>query len=277
MSGFLDTLFGTAPSSDVQQLPTMTKGQRALLDQLVNYFKGQGGSLAGFDPFTGTAGAPANDLQGMSLAALEQMSMNLTGPNSTQNMADQTLQSFLRGDQTGTSNFNEFFKTNIQDPAVEAFNKDVLPGISRSYGGSNFFSTDRQKAEQQATKDLTTSLTQSRASGQLQERNTNIQTLLAAIGLAPQLAGGYANAGATLLGGSLSARSAEQASLDAELKRWIAEQTLKGTSFEQMLSVLHSSPFENVVTTSGGTTGLLNSFLGGLGQGAGTVLGGKIP
>jgi len=256
-----EILGGTKPSAKTTAQPILTPEQQALLDSLTKMFQTKGGDLAGFDTYTGIAGAPANNLQGMSLAALEQMSMNMSSPDSNKALAEGQLGSFLRGEKTGESSFNEFFKSNIQDPAVEAFNEDVLPSISRNYGGASFFGSDRQKADQRATKDLTTGLTRERAAGQYAERDKNIETLLAAIGLAPQVESGFAGISSSMLDSSLKARESEQNTLDAMFKRYLSEQALRGDAFQQMLSVLQTPAFENIVLNNPGQKGVLGDAL----------------
>ena len=71
---------------------------------------------------------------------------------------------FLRKifDQPATD-FDEFFRTNVQDPLLSQFQEDILPGISRSQGPSGFFSGDRRALDQRAQDELLQQLTRSRS------------------------------------------------------------------------------------------------------------------
>ena len=60
-------------------------------------------------------------------------------------------------------NFDDFFQTNVQDPLLESFQEDVLPGISRSQGPTGFFSGDRLRQDEQAREDLLGQLVRSRS------------------------------------------------------------------------------------------------------------------
>lgn len=73
--------------------------------------------------------------------------------------AQQALAQILSGNP---QDFEKFFKASVQDPAIRQFQEQVLPQISRKFA-NQFFGSDRQRADQLATRDLLRSLTEARA------------------------------------------------------------------------------------------------------------------
>lgn len=63
----------------------------------------------------------------------------------------------------------DFFRTNIREPALQGFEEDVLPRIGRSFGGANFFSGERAQADTRAREDLLEALTRSRSDLQFRD------------------------------------------------------------------------------------------------------------
>ena len=63
-----------------------------------------------------------------------------------------------------TQQLDDFFTTNIQNPMLERFQEDILPGISRRFaGGNQFFGSERQRADDVARENLLDTLTQERS------------------------------------------------------------------------------------------------------------------
>ena len=256
--GLGDILFGDSPSTTTEATPTLTNEQRRLLDTLLRSgIRGAGErDILGFDQFlpaTGREGAP----QLTSLAALEEVALNrATG----QSESDQALSSILRGEKTGEGAFDDFFETNIQTPAVENFQETVLPQIGRRFGGSEFFGSERRKADQDASSDLLRFLTAERARGELEERQFDINTLLEAVGLAQErdISGRELD-----LEAAIALNEQERANFITEFEKFFAEQGLRGEEFNQLLALIQTPAFENIVFNDPGSSGLVQGFLSG--------------
>lgn len=264
--GLGDILFGSKPKAKVTTKPTMTPEQRSLLDKYTKtLFEKDPGTILGFEQYGGNE--QADSLAGLSLSAIENMVMEMASPTSNAALAEQQLGSFLKGEKTGESPFNEYFRTAVQDPAVEAFTRDIMPAISRSFGGSGFFSTDRKMADEAAIRDLNNSLVRTRAEGAYKERQTDIDTMLRAIGLSPELTAG-------IEGNLINALQAAIAGGDQTLNQFLKLQGLRGLEFDELMAILSQRPFENIATVTGGSSGLLSGMGQGIGTGIGAVIAG---
>jgi hypothetical protein len=279
MPNFMDTLFGSDPELQVETRTTMTPEQQALMRVLIGQLGGVGGggpatgwsggdraSLARFAQGGGVGGmggpegtldiAGGNFLSGMentSLAALEERAMaRATG--GMEGAGNEALMELIQN-RGGVGGFEDFFQSNVQDPALRDFTEKIKPAIGRSFGGSSFFSSERATQDKNASNELITSLTKARADLSLQDRNASAQRLLQAIGL----------------GSQVDATNTD--TLIKELGAFGTERGARNERINQLLALLQMRGIENLGAGLPGTTGLAQSFVGGLGSGIGAGLG----
>lgn len=285
MGGLSDVLFGSGGELQTQSLSTMTPEQQALMRTLIQQLGGVGGGgggASGFAP-TGKGGRQAlldsvaaknsvnggpplpngnmdiaggnflADAENTSLAGLEERAM-LRATGGLENESDKALLELIKGrGQPGDT--TDFFDTNIRDPALRDFEQNIQPNISRKFGGSSFFSSERQKADADASHDLISSLTQARSKLAFDERTAASDRLLRAIGLAPQV------------------DATRTDTRVKELEAMGTERRARNDRITQLLQLLNTGAVENLGGMTGGKTGLVQAFLGG---GGGAALGGLI-
>lgn len=177
-------LFGSKPKSETRREPTLSPEQTQLQNELIEFFRAN--FLNGDDPVTPdevpgfeggfTADARPGQLNmenflqnfdvGTPQAALDAFSQ-IAGGNFERSNIESGLGNFALG-QAGTTSmpgrserfamdftdFDEFFRRGVQDPALRQFNEEVLPGIASRTAPSNFFGSERLRAESDAISDL---------------------------------------------------------------------------------------------------------------------------
>ena len=140
-----DFLFGEEVDPTVEQRSTLTPEQGDLQRQLLA-FLGQRLGSSGASPFP--------SLEHLSLAGLETLGASAQNPRE---------QPEGLGDLFGGQGFEGFFDTTVQQPLLEQFQSEILPGISRQFGGNAFFDSDRGAADARAQDELLSTLTQERS------------------------------------------------------------------------------------------------------------------
>jgi hypothetical protein len=218
----------------------MTPEQQALMKDMI-------GQLGGGDLNKGdflSAG------EHTSLAGLEQMAMDRVAPNQ---QADEALSGIIAGKGNPTD-FTDYFNTNVQDPALKDFTTKIMPAISRSFGGSSFFGSERGQADRNASSDLMTGLTASRSKMAFDTQESANNRLLTALGLQPQVQASRSQTAVSELG----AKGVERGARD--------------TRINQLLQLLQTKGIENLGAGLPGSTGMLQSFAGGFGQGVGGAM-----
>lgn len=180
LSGLIDSIFGS--DDETRPTETLTLGtlspeqQRivTILEQLLTRSTGEQ--------------AQPLDAETMSLQGLEDLANQVAGAGAGAS-SDPTIQagsSAIQGILSrGPTDFEDFFRTNVQDPALRDFERDIIPNIRERFA-PQFFGGERIEAEGRATEDLLRLLTQARSGLAFQTQNQNTQDQLSAIGLAPQ-------------------------------------------------------------------------------------------
>ena len=144
--GFIkDLLFGEEVDPTVQTQTTLTPEQSDLQRQLIALLGQQLG---------GPRESPFPSLDHLSLAGLETLGASAQNPRE---------QPEGLGDLFGGQGFEGFFDTTVQQPLLEQFQSEILPGISRQFGGNAFFDSDRGAADSRAQDELLSTLTQERS------------------------------------------------------------------------------------------------------------------
>lgn len=90
----------------------------------------------------------------------------------------------LEGNPQG---FEEFYRTNISQPAIREFQEEILPGLDRRFAGQSF-STDRGTVAQRATDDLSENLLASRSKLAFDTQQQALDRAMQALGMSGQLA-----------------------------------------------------------------------------------------
>lgn len=253
---------------EIVQRDLLTGGQKGLLDQIVSFI-----SSRGFSPeqFGGSLPGPGA-IEQLSLSALEDRARQLAtgeGVGALTTQAQDVLSNLLG---TTGADTEEFFRTTIQDPALQAFEEDILPSIGRRFGGQEFFSTERRDADAQAREDLLESLTRERSRVALSERARVDQVILQALGLLPSVQGADTAQLAAILGASGLARQPTVDATRFDFEKFLAQQTQQAQQIGQALASLGIQSFENIafpgfaIQEEGGFQfGDIGGILGGIG------------
>ena len=263
--GALDFLFGTSPRIETQELDTLTPEQRRSLDQLMSQLSG-GTGRGERRRFEGDVNVDPSDLSQLSLAGLEERSLMLSDPNRQNEIALASTDTLLKlldfeGQQAGV---DEFFNTNIRDPALESFREEVLPQIGRSFGGANFFSSERARADDTAREELLGSLTRSRADINFRSDQANRDRALQALGIAggvDDIARGDSKELLSLLQAGEGQTGLAERNVNREFQQFLAEAGLDDAQIQQLLQSIGTGAFENVVTALPGSEGFITQIV----------------
>lgn len=280
--GFLDSIFGSGPEVNTQTLDTLTSEQSSALNQLISQLSGGGGRR-----FEGDVTVDRSNLEGLSLEGLESRALALSDPNRNNelfNASAETLLKFL--DFEGqTAGVDDFFNANIRDPALESFREEVLPQIGRSFGGSNFFGSERQGADNAARDDLLKHLSRSRADITFRTDQAAKDRAIQAIGLAGEVDSLGRRDSEELLklfAAGQDATGLDERNVGREFTRFLAEAGLDDTQIQQLLASINTQAIENVITVTPGSSGILGTLLsaagaaGGFGSLFGGLFGGEV-
>lgn len=182
------------------------------------------------------------DAETLSLQALEDLSTRIAGLGAEEGGAIQTGTEALKGViSRGPTDFEDFFQTTIQEPALKSFSRDILPAIGERFAGQ-FFGGERRESEARATEDLLGSLTRARSSLAFGTQQQDIQNILQASGLLPQF--GAAAQQAPLLGLESVVLQQLLGGAQGQRESLFAEQQ---TPINQLLAFLSGQQKENIV------------------------------
>lgn len=269
--GFLDDLLlGEGPEFQTRSLSTISPEQREALNQLIGQMQGRNPSQYG-----GQQNAGMSPFEQASLSALEERSKALAMPDAGLQAATGAVQK-LTDFEGQTADSSAYFKSNVQDPMLESFQREILPQISRSFGGADFFSTERQASEGLAREDLLESLTAQKSAVELDQFNKSRERALQAAGLAPGLTQAENQRSQTqmdILKAAGIEREVEQAGLDRNYAEFARQQEEQKHIDEQMRQLTLTPTIENLAMEDPGNAGLLATLLGGMAAGAGKSLG----
>ncbi len=267
--GFLDSIFGSGGGEVVnpasfETLPTLSPEQKKLLNEELIPF------LSGIDRFQPTSFGQFSDrgtAENLSLQALEGFSESLVSGQAGQTAAAGTE---ALGDifSAGPRDIDEFFRQTVQDPLLEQFQEDILPGISRRFSGNSFFDTERASADQRASEELIDSLTRARTETAFNERARDIQSQIAGFGQLPNVLG--AVPGATGQAGAASqVLRTPSGELQFEQQDFQNQQDQIAQRINQILGALGVNTIENIAfapTVSGGQDSSFGDILSGVGS-----------
>lgn len=266
-SGITDAIFGTKSEAKSSQLPTMTPEQQKLLSQLIQQLGGEDLLQGGVTPYQGRLTTETSPLENMSLAALEQQAMNLVSPGSVNANAQGTVNDLMQSGGWDANTLEQFFKSNVADPSIKDFNEQILPGITRRFGGSGAFGSDRMLQESRAARDLGDTLTKARTNLAFQSKEAANNRRLQAAGLAPSVSGAPIQQLLQTLSAGGVPRGVDMSNIAAQYQEFVRQQQSKKDRTAAILAALGLKPFENQTVVTPGQPGLLQGFAQGAGAG----------
>jgi len=233
-------------------MDTLTPFQKEQLNALIAKLSGATPRTFGGDP-----NVAMSDLGQISLAGLENRALELSDPNFQTALNKQETDTLMQlldfeGQQ---GNVNEFFNTNIRDPALESFQEEVLPSIGREFGGNNFFGSERRTADQRASEELIDSLTRSRADINFQERESSRNRALQALGLSTDRTRAQAEERFGIFGAGMEATALDERNISRQFEQFLAEAGLEDDQIKMLLASLAIPQFENIVVGGGSSDG----------------------
>lgn len=93
----------------------------------------------------------------------------------------------------GPRDLTDYFRTAVEGPLTERFQKDILPSISRNFAPSGFYSSQRLETERRANEDLADTLAQVESEAAFSEFWNLVNSQLTGSSLAPSVVGTEAN------------------------------------------------------------------------------------
>jgi hypothetical protein len=239
----------SVPGGKAFSMGTLAPNQQNALNQLISQLSG--GTATSFN---GALSANQSNLERTSLQALEERALNLESPSAL----NQALESYLTGALDPSRSMQDvsgYFDSNIQAPALRSFQEQVLPSIGRNFGGADFFSSERQGADQAAQRELIDSLTRSRAEIQYQEYTNAQNRALQAAGLTNQYNQQQLQQETELYAAGQQETQRQQAGIDREYGEFVRQQGAKATDRQQLLESIRTPTKENMLATKSGTSG----------------------
>lgn len=276
--GFFGDLFtGSDASIEVESFLTPEQ-QLAFKDMLAQAQQGQSATpwefTGGWPTFSEEAPGP-NKAQQLSLAGMEKIAAGeSTGMGGgIFDEGREAISSILGRDPT---DFDDYFRKNIEDPLMEALNRPGSGGLSTlkkgQVGSGNLFGGAYQAGLQDLLQDTYDTMARERAGTALAYRDQDTQHQLAAMGLIPEIGGGgEANILSQLMMAGEIPRQAEMAQWQARLDDF-TRQVEEAWRRKMYASGLAST---QTTATAGvpGRPGMLDSFFTNLGGSAGAQLG----
>lgn len=261
-----DVLFGTGPQALITEKGLQTPEQQALLKKLLE----QLGGGDGVTPYKGKLTAGLGDLEGLSLEALEQKILQSVQGTGVGAETEKALIDMLK---TGGApvDFEKYYQDVIKDPAIRDFTENVLPELTRRFGSSGAFGSDRKEAEQKATEGLGRTLVGARSELAYKTGGDAKNRILQALGLSPGIQTGGVDALMKMMEGAGLPRKIEQAGFTADYGEFQRQQGDKNKRIEQILAALGIKTKENIPQNLPGTSGWVGGAISG---GMGTNKGG---
>lgn len=254
------------PGGEAFAAGLLEPNQQAALAQLIQQLS-SGSTVQGFSPGFNVG---LSNLEQTSLQALEERALNLESPSPLNDAMQQVLLRAMNPDQAVQDTSN-YFETNIQAPALRSFQEQVLPQIGRSFGGADFFSSERAGADNQARQELVTALTQSRADIQYKAYEAAQQRALQAVGLTQAGEQQQFAEEQALYSAGQDATNRQVAQRDKEYGEFVRQQEAKSQERQQLLGAISIPTKENIVAQKGAKQ---KTDWGGIISGAGAVIGG---
>lgn len=232
-----DLIMGTTSEADVSSHPIKTQEQLKKLNDLMNMLFGDIGNYQGGQPLSKESQAYQDTISKL---------LPVFGD------AGSTIQNLLKGDAT---DFTQVYKDSVENPLLKDFKNNIMPSISRKYGG-NFFGSDRQKADDTATKNLFDTLSSERSKFAFNSLEAAKNRQIGALNTIPGIAAGV---------GGLADVADFQSYRDNQ------DFAKRMQIINALLSATGQQTIENIGVVTPGQSGALQGFLEALGKGAGAA------
>lgn len=236
-------------------------------------------------------------------------SENLPPPDSLVNFLEQGL-------NPSPTDFTDYYNNAVVAPAMQTFNEQTMPALHSSYAPSGFYSEARLDQENKAAEQLNadilaqsselafnayesaqdravksadiyaslygqqlsadTDFTKSALFAGTNEAASQRGSTLDAARLAPTLDQGEIDLYKSVLSAGSVPRTVQQQSLDRNYNEFTRQISEESKRLSDYLNFLKIPQIENVTTVKGGTKGLFDYVLAGVGYAGGKKLGGKL-
>lgn len=265
IGGIGDTLFGKSPSVHESTKSLLTPEQQQALAGLFPQLQQELQNL----PSGGITSTQQSLLDIISGGAGNVPTMG----GQLYDSAQEALLNIIGGTQRTPEQFNEFFKTTVQDPLVQQFKEEVIPGIGIKFG-SNLFSSAQQDFTGKQVERLGETLGRERSRLAYEDRNQAIQDSLSA---ATAGAGIESQRFRDALAGDTAAFNELLAAMgvaETERQAILQDEQMRLNILNSLIGAATGQTVENIAVVNPGTSGLLAPLLQGAGQGAGAALAG---
>lgn len=253
-------------STKVKQQPTLTRGQRSLLDQLTELLGSQLGQ--GITPYQGQMVAPASSLESQAFNYFGNIfptAQNMLNYDPRQgqgylNQGSQALNTMLADYDPASA--RNYWNEAVKMPAMQTWQKDIVPQIMEKYAGQNAADSGAmRRAIANSAADMNTNLNAQLANliysgeqAQLGRQQQGINQAMQMSQMPGQLyaqQGQIAGIGGDLANQAMNAgftnRSIEQQVLDSLYNRWATSQAYNNPWLQNYLGIALDTPaFTNV-------------------------------
>ena len=237
--GLFSTLFGGSKTK-VQQYSTLSPEQQRLSKDVLPALSTPPAK------FSGQVSTTQSGAERYSLKALEQLAMNYADNQGA--AVDAGTQALIQILTQGATDFQEYYKNTIYDPALEDFNRDVLP-TTRNEFVDQYFSGERRQAELDASQNFGKEMLASRSDIAFKTREADRNAKLQALGLVDEISGADINNMNNILAGAGQADTMQQGRLDKEYQKFLDEQGAADSRVNQILQYLGTPMVENIAKT----------------------------
>lgn len=237
--GLFSTLFGGSKTK-VQQYSTLTPEQQRLSKDVLPSLTTPPAK------FDGQVSTTQSGAERYSLKALEQLAMNYADNQGA--AVDAGTQALIQILTQGATDFQDYYKNTIYDPALEDFNRDVLP-TTRNEFVDQYFSGERRQAELDASRNFGKEMLASRSDIAFKTREADRNAKLQALGLIDDVSGVDINNLNNILAGAGAGDELQQGRLDKEYQKFLDEQGASNERVNQVLQYLGTPMVENVAKT----------------------------
>ncbi len=252
LSDIFGFLGGSKPSASTSPHATMSPEQQQALQALLQRLGG-----GGVNQYPGPTTTPGQDL---SLGALEQQALHSVDPASQ--VAIAKTRATLSDLQSESFNDpSKYFDSAIRDPAIKDFQERIMPGIGRRFAGNSIFGSDARTAERQATEDLTRGLSGERSKLEFQAKESNASRALGASQASTNLEHTVGGIDSEKFAQLMKLFGAESIPFSQNYSEFTRQQGQNQTNIGDILAALGLKPFENITTTTPGTSGILGPLL----------------
>jgi len=263
LSSVSSFLFGDAPEAEISSRTTHTPEQQSIEKELAKMFKTD--TSPGVESYVGDLVAPLSQLEQTSLAGLEQEALNRV--NSGSALIDSATQAIIDTINADPTNTDDYYQTNVFDPAYRQLTEKTLPGLDRRKGLS-YFGSERREQETDLKEAFNRDVLGERADLAFKTAESQADRRLRAAEMAPGVSRSTIDEFASMLAAGEVPRGVKQAELAVNYDKFLNEEERKRQRIDQMLALLGYPGLENIATVTEGSPGFLTSVASGVASGA---------